>query len=160
YRSNLVFIFSGYTFVGPAGPVLAVLALSVIPASLSQIIGTSLSAIGYQKLELYLTALQVVALFASVVLFLPPIALGRFPGLVAVGVAILVSSFAALLLNSIFMFRLLAVRIPVLPIASIVGAGAVSFYAVSQLNRVLAVNRWYELSAAVALGFSVYFLAL
>ncbi|HEV2230762.1 MAG TPA: oligosaccharide flippase family protein, partial [Thermoplasmata archaeon] len=65
YRSNLLNITTNATYVPVAAYPLAILAASVIPAALSQIIGTSLNAIGRQRLELYLTSLQVVALFGT-----------------------------------------------------------------------------------------------
>ena len=162
YRVNLLnTINGGFLASDPDVPIaLALLAASVVPAALSQIIGTSLNAIGYQRLELYLTSLQVGVLFAASVLFLPPVALFRLDPVVAVSIALVASSVAALVLNTYFMERLLAVRIQLRPVAAILGSAAVAFYAVSQFNLFITHNRYYELALGIVLGFVVYFLVL
>jgi len=160
YRVNLLNIFANATFVGPASLPLAILAASVVPTALSQIIGTSLNAVGYQRLELYLTTAQLIALFASLIVLLRPFELFGFPGLVAIAVAIFVSSGVAFALNTYYLLRVLDVRLDPVAIARILGAGIVAFYAVSRLNTVLAVSRYYEFALAVVLGFGVYFVVL
>jgi O-antigen/teichoic acid export membrane protein len=160
YRVNLINTFSNATFVQPDMVPLALLAASVIPASLSQLIGTSLNAVGFQRLELYLTGLQVGVLFAGAVVLLRPIDLFGLSGLVAVALAMLASATAALILNTYFMGRILAVRIPLRPVVAILGSSAVAFYAVSQINTVVAVGRYYGLAVGIVAGFAVYFLVL
>ncbi|HZY91648.1 MAG TPA: polysaccharide biosynthesis C-terminal domain-containing protein [Thermoplasmata archaeon] len=160
YRVNLINIFANGAFPGPAAVPLAILAASVIPASLSQIIGTSLNAIGYQRLELYLTGLQVAVLFGGAVLLLKPFYLFGLSGLEAVAVAMLGSSIAALVLNTYYMERLMAVRIQIRPVAGILASAAVAFYAVSLVNDVVAVGRYYGLALGIVAGFAVYFLVL
>lgn len=160
YRVNLINTFSNGTFVQPDMVPLALLAASVIPASLSQLIGTSLNAVGFQRLELYLTGLQVGVLFTGAVLLLPPFGLFGLTGLEAVAAAMLASATAALILNTYFMGRILAVRIQLKPVAAILGSAAVSFYAVSQLNMFVAVGRYYGLAFGIVVGFLVYFLVL
>ncbi|HYK92881.1 MAG TPA: polysaccharide biosynthesis C-terminal domain-containing protein [Thermoplasmata archaeon] len=160
YRVNLLNIFANGIFPGPAAIPLAILAASVIPAALSQIIGTSLNAIGYQRLELYLTALQVAVLLAASVLLLRPFALFGLPGLEAVSIAMFASAVAALVLNTYFMERLMAVRIQLRPVIGILASSAASFYVVSLVNDVVAVGRYYGLALGIALGFVAYFLVL
>lgn len=157
YRNNLLNIFANATYIGPASLPLVILGFAVIPAALAQIIGTSLNAVGYQRLELYLTSLQVAVLFGGSILLLPPYSLFGLAGLVAISLSILGSSVAALVVNAYFMHRLLAVRIQLRPIGGILLSAAAAFFAVSRLNTVLAVGRWYELVLVVALGFAVYF---
>ncbi|MCI4319833.1 MAG: polysaccharide biosynthesis C-terminal domain-containing protein [Thermoplasmata archaeon] len=147
---------------------MAILAISAFPLALSQLIGTSLNAIGRQRLELYLTTVQVVVLFASAFLLMPQRAPGDplfhgylgLDGLEAASVAILLSSIAAFAVNAYFMERLMAVRIRPLPIALITVSALASFIAVSRLNAVLPVSRYYVLFGAIAFGFAVYFLVL
>jgi len=167
YRVNFLNIFYVAQYVREGAVPLAILALSAVPLALSQIIGTVLSAIGQQRLEFYLTSVQVAVLFVSAFLLLPtspghPYFLGYFglDGLLAASIAILLSSIAALVLNAAFMHRLLAVRIGFRSTGLILLSALASFLAVSRLNSVIPVSRFYLLFGAVALGFAVYFLVL
>ena len=162
YRVNFLYILANGTYVSPAAIPLAILVVSAIPLALSQIISTALSAIGKQRLELYITSLQVGVLFGAAFLLLPPVTLlPAVPGLIGASIAVLLSSVAALGLNTFFMERLMAVRIQPRSILSIVASGTVSFLAVSRLfNPIVPVNRYYQLAAGVALGYLVYFLML
>ncbi|MCI4350080.1 MAG: oligosaccharide flippase family protein [Thermoplasmata archaeon] len=147
---------------------LALLAVSAVPLALSQLIGTALNAIGRQRLELYLTSVQVAVLFATAFLLMParfpgdPVFRGYFgfDGLEAAAVAVLLSSVAALAVNAYFMERLMAVRIRPRPIGLITVSALASFLAVSRLNAVLPVNRYYVFAGALIFGFAVYFLVL
>jgi O-antigen/teichoic acid export membrane protein len=182
YRVNVINVFLAATYLPYSkgtpivlGPVtvsgavpLAILAVSAIPLALSQLIGTALNAIGRQRLELYLTSIQVAVLFVSSFLLMPQ----RFPGdplfrgylglegLTAASIAVLLSSLAALAVNAYFMERLMAVRIRARPIALITVSALASFFAVSRLNAVLPVSRYYVLAGAILFGFAVYFLVL
>jgi O-antigen/teichoic acid export membrane protein len=166
YRTNLLLIFSGKNYATLGATPLAILAISVIPAALAQIIGTSLNAIGKQRLELYLTSIQVVTLVAlSIALFQPFYIFGYTRGspengLIAACLAVLASAIVGLVVNTYFMERLLAVRIQLIPVARM-GVGAIaSFFAVAQLNDLIPVNRYYELAAGLLLGFLAYFLVI
>jgi O-antigen/teichoic acid export membrane protein len=182
YRVNVINIFlaANYLFFSNGNPItlgpfvisgaipLAILAFSAIPLALSQLIGTALNAIGRQRLELYLTSVQVATLFGTAFLLMP----SRFPGdplfrgylgldgMTAAALAVLLSSLAALAVNAYFMERLMAVRIRPRPIAFISLSALVSFIAVSRLNSVIPVSRWYVLAVALVFGFTVYFLML
>lgn len=145
----------------PLGQVpLAILVASTIPAALSQLIGTSLSAVGYQRLELYLTTLQVAIMLGGFALLLPPISLFHLEGLIAVSVAVLTSAMAALALNAVFMYRLLGVHIQPRPILTILLSAAASFAAVSLLNRFVESRGIVALLGLFVLGFVVYFFVL
>lgn len=168
YRVNLLLIFTN-AYVASLGPTpLALLALSVIPASLAQIIGTSLNAIGKQRLELYLTSIQVAVLLLMTVLLFQPFYLFNYArpsagvenGLVAASLAVLASAIVGLIVNTVFMERLLAVRIQLLPVGRMSVAAVASFFAVARLNAYIPVNRYYELAAGLILGFAVYFLVI
>jgi O-antigen/teichoic acid export membrane protein len=160
YRTPLLnTLFVGTTYAGGALP-LAVLAASAIPAALSVIILTALSSVGRQRLDLYLTALQVVVLLAIAFLFLPPFApLGNL-GLMGAAIAVLASSLAGFALNVYFVERALAIRVQPRPIAAIVLSAAASFFVVSRLNAYISPSRWYILFPAILLGFAAYFLVL
>jgi O-antigen/teichoic acid export membrane protein len=168
YRANLLNIFTNHYVATYGQTPLALLALSVIPASLAQIIGTSLNAIGKQRLELYLTSIQVGVLLAMTVLLFQPFYLfnyarpgsGAENGLIAASLAVLASAIVGLIVNTFFMERLLAVRIQLLPVARMSAAAVASFVAVAQLNDLISVNRYYELAAGLILGFVVYFLVI
>jgi O-antigen/teichoic acid export membrane protein len=165
YRVPLLnLLYPGSYTVGQVA--LAILAISAIPLALSQIIGTALNAIGYQRLEMYLTSVQVVALFGSVaVLFPPPLFLGTLglPGLTAISVALLISGVAALAVNAFFMLRVMLVHVQPRPIASILLSGVASFGALYLANHYIFPNvnwRWYTLLGVALLGFAVYTLVL
>ena len=168
YRANLLYIFTNGLVAASGQTPLALLALSVIPASLAQIIGTALNAIGKQRLELYLTGIQVAVLLGMTVLLFQPFYLfnyarpsaGAENGLIAASLAVLVSAIVGLVVNTVFMERLLAVRIQLLPVGRMSVAAVASFFAVAQLNHVIPVNRYYELAAGLTLGFAVYFLVI
>jgi O-antigen/teichoic acid export membrane protein len=161
YRNNFLNIFANALYAGPGALPLAILVVGAIPLSLSQIMQSTLNSIGRQRLELYLTGTQVAVLFATVFLFLPP--WGIFPasdGLVAASVAVLLSSIAALALNTYFLETLIRVRIQPWSILGITLSAVIAFGAISRLNRYLPVNTWYQLLAVVLLCFAVYFVVL
>jgi O-antigen/teichoic acid export membrane protein len=161
YRTNFLLVFSTKLYAGPGALPLAILVISAIPLALSQIIQTTLGSIGRQRLELYLTGLQVAVLVVAVVLFLPP--WGLLPasdGLVAASVAVLLSSIAAFGLNTYFLEKLVKVRIQVRSILGITASAIVAVVVVSRLNKYIPVNTSYELLAAVLLCFAVYFVVL
>lgn len=159
YRVNILNIVYVGQYAPQGATPLAILVLSAIPAALSQIIGTSLNSIGQQRLELYVTSLQVAALFATTALLLPTHLFG-LSILVATSVAVFVSSLTAFAVNTYFMKRLLAVRIQPRPILTILGSAVAAFVATSRLNVLLAVNRYYQLLLVVVVGFAVYAVVL
>ncbi|HEV2230859.1 MAG TPA: oligosaccharide flippase family protein, partial [Thermoplasmata archaeon] len=162
YRSNLLNIFYQVTYVALASTPLGLLAASAIPAALSQIIGTSLTSVGRTRLELYITSVQVAALgglcFALVGPLPPFDALVPYgvTGLNGAAIAVLASSLAALALNTYFLGTVLGVRIQLRPIGTILLAASASFFAVSRINEVLPINRYYQLAFGVLVGFLVY----
>ena len=160
YRGPLIStLFVATTYSSGAVP-LAVLAASAVPAGFSQIILTALTSVGRQRLDLYLTAVQVVVLLAIILLVLPPYApLGNL-GLDGAAIAILISSLAGLALNVYFMERILAVRIRLRPIGAIVLSASVSFLVVGRLNSYINPSGWYILIPAILLGFAAYYLVL
>lgn len=160
YRVNILYIFFNATYL-PAQNALAILVASSIPASLAIIMGTGLAAIGWRRLELYLTALQVAILFAVALLLLPPY--GLLPasdGLVAASCAVLASGVAAWGLNSYFTHRLMAVGIFPRSLGAIAVAAVVAFLAIGRVNSFLPINRYYQLAFGILVGFLVYFLVL
>jgi O-antigen/teichoic acid export membrane protein len=172
YRYNFLNVFQNSLYAGPGSLPLAILVVGALPLALSQIIQASINAIGRQRLELYITGTQVIVLLVAVAVFLPShgvfpvfydvVPANLDPGLVAAAFAVLLSSFAALALNTYFMEKLIGVRIHPGPIAAITGSAAGSFAALWLLNHLhwFPVSSWYQLLGAVVLGFSVYFLIL
>jgi O-antigen/teichoic acid export membrane protein len=163
YRFTFLNVFANHTYAVPGATPLAILVASALPLALSQIMQSSINAIGRQRLELYITSTQVSVLIVGVVVMMPP--WGILPanlGIVAGALAVLFSSVAALLLNTIFMERLIRVHIDPWSIARITVSAAGSFAALSELNRthLFPVHSWIELLAAVVLGFLAYFLIL
>lgn len=161
YRTVFLNIFAGAAYAQAGALPLAILVVGAIPLALSQIMQSSINAIGRQRLELYITATQVAVLFAAVGVLMPPWGiLPRSQGLVAGATAVLLSSMAAVLLNTYFMETLIRVHIQPRSIVGIVLSAAGSFWVISQFNRFLPHNRYYQLAAAVVLGFAVYFVVL
>ena len=160
YRAPLLNILYAGPYANEGGIALAVLAVSGLPAVLAQIIGTALSSVGLQRLELYLTSLQVAVLVLVMTLLMPPFGWFALSGSTAAAVAVLVSSAAALGLNSYFMHSLLGVRIQLRSTGTIVVAAAASFFVVGRFNAYISISRYYVLFAAVLLGFVVYAFAL
>ncbi|MCI4360034.1 MAG: oligosaccharide flippase family protein [Thermoplasmata archaeon] len=189
YRVNILYILYKGTYVS-GSTALAILALSAIPAALSQIIGTTMTSIGRTRLELYITSLQLACLgLVAALLVHPPTALsaalstGRlaaspavahllasaplglgsaatFTGINGAAMAVLISSLAAFGLNAYFLYTLLGVRIQPVSLATILLSSVASFVAISRLNAFLPVNRYYQLAAGFLLGFGVYLLVL
>ncbi len=171
YRSpllNTLFVHS-YAVYGQYS--MAILAVSAVPAAFSQIILTALTSVGRQRLDLYLQTTQVAVLLVAGFLLLPPY--GPFAGDLATltgsptsGVvagasfAVLLSSLAGFGVNTLFMERILAVRIQPRPIITITFSAAVSFAALSVLNDYINPNRWFILIPAILLGFLVYYVVL
>ncbi|HTT15182.1 MAG TPA: oligosaccharide flippase family protein [Thermoplasmata archaeon] len=172
YRYNFLNVFQNALYARPGALPLAILVIGALPLALSQIIQSSINAIGRQRLELYITSTQVVVLVVAVGILLPsngvfPIFYRIYPasldpGLIAASFAILLSSFAALGLNAYFMETLIRVHIRPRPIASIILSAAGSFASLYVLNRyhLFAVSSWYQLLSAVVIGFVVYFVIL
>ncbi len=162
YRSVLLNVLGNQSYVGPASLPLALLVIGALPLALSQIIQSSINAIGRQRLELYITSTQVTVLFVLVYLLMfPPFQLlPENQGLVAGSIAVLASSIAALALNTYFMETLIRVHIHPRSIASIVLSAAGAFFVISQFNRYLPHNRYYQLAFGILLGFVVYFAIL
>jgi O-antigen/teichoic acid export membrane protein len=192
YRSTFLNVFTTRLYVGPGSLPLAILAAGALPLAFSQIIQSSINAIGRQRLELYITIAQVIVLFAAQAALFPQhgifpifwqiIPTNLDPGLVAASVAILLSSIAALALNTYFMERLIRVHLQPGPILSIIGSAAGAFTVFWILNHAqpfpallvppsakywflshlqsFPVSSWYELLSVVVLGFATYFLIL
>jgi preprotein translocase subunit Sec61beta len=87
---------------------------------------------------------------------------GQYGGVVAGSVAVLLSSCAALGLNTYFMETLIRVHIDPRSIVRITLSAAVSFASLSIINRghPFPVRSGVELLAAVLIGFAVYFVVL
>ncbi len=186
YRTTFLNVFQTHLYAGPGSLPLAILAIGALPLAFSQIIQSSINAIGRQRLELYITIAQVVVLFAAQAVLFPQhgifpifwkiIPADLDPGLVAASVAVLLSSIAALALNTYFMERLIRVHIRPGPILAITGSAAGAFAVFSLLNHLnlypvgsrfvvihvhfFVVSTWYELLSVVALGFVTYFFIL
>jgi O-antigen/teichoic acid export membrane protein len=167
YRYTFLNTFSNHLYASGGALPLAILVAGAIPLALSQIIQSSINAIGRQRLELYITSTQVVVLFAAVFVLMPPWGFlqlfpGPYGGIVAGSVAVLLSSSAALGLNTYFMETLIRVHIDPRSIVRITLSAAVSFASLSIINRghPFPVRSGVELLAAVVIGFAVYFLVL
>ncbi|MGA7861044.1 MAG: oligosaccharide flippase family protein [Thermoplasmata archaeon] len=172
YRVNLLLILFQKSYLGPlpgagGGAIpLAILAISAIPLALSQIIGTALNSIGLQRLEFYLTSVQVVVLFAGIFAFLRSGGVLGFTGLAAIAFAALLSSIAALALNSYFLYTNMKLPFRWRPLWTIPLAAVAEFLVMSRLNALasvnayFAVNRWYQLVAIGALALAVYVIVL
>ncbi len=163
YRYEFLNVFANKLYAGPGAWPLAILVIAAIPLSLSQIILSSLDAIGRRRLELYITAAQVVVLVVGIVVLMPP--WGILPyryALISASIAVLLSGIASIVMNTYFMETLIRVHIDVKSILRISVSAAFSFAALSLLNRirVVPVLSGVELMGAVFLGFGVYFLVL
>lgn len=163
YRYNFLNVF-GTTFIANEGSLtLAILVAGAVPLALSQIIQSSINAIGRQRLELYITSTQIVVLLAGIALLMPPWGIFQIhPGIVAGAVAILASSIAALAMNSYFMETLIRVHIHPGSIVGITASALGAFSSLYLLNHyhLFPVSTWYQLLAAVLIGFTVYFFIL
>jgi O-antigen/teichoic acid export membrane protein len=165
YRSILLNFYK-QAYVGPGSIALAILAVSAIPAALSQIIGTTMQSIGRTRLELYVTSVQVgtLALFSVVFLGTVPafsaLAGWGLTGINGAAIAILASSVAALALNTYFMEKLIGVRIQPRSIGTMLLSSVAAFEAISRVNHLLPPNRYYQLAFGVVVGFAVYLVVL
>jgi O-antigen/teichoic acid export membrane protein len=124
YRTDLIHVFTTPRYL-PGSDALAILALSVIPASLSTLIYTSLVSIGRQRLELYIAGFQTVTLFGIAFLLLssPAYTLGGGV-LVSASLAVLISSVVGLVANLYFLSAIMVVRLPLRSAGWIIVAGA------------------------------------
>lgn len=165
YRYTFLEVFANHIYAKPGALPLAILVVSAIPLALSQIIQSSINAIGRRRLELYITSTQVAVLLVAVAVLMPSwqILYWRFQlGIVGGAVAVLLSSVAALALNTYFMETLIRVHIRPAPILRITFSAALSFASLSLLNRthLFPVDSGVELLVAVVVGFAVYFVVL
>lgn len=167
YRYTFLDTFSNRLYASGGALPLAILVAGAVPLALSQIIQSSINAIGRQRLELYITSTQVAVLFAAVFALMPPWGIvrlfpGQYGGIVAGSVAVLLSSCAALALNTYFMETLIRVHIDPRSIVCITFSALVSFASLSIINRghPFPVTTGVQLLVAVLIGFVVYFLVL
>ncbi len=169
YRYTFLNVFANPLYARPGAFPLAILVVAAIPLAFSQIILSSLDAIGRRRLELYITAAQVAVLVVAVAVLMPP--WGIFPsqwGIIAAAVAVLLSGATALALNTYFMETLIRVHIEPKSILRITFSAAVSFASLSLINRTPlfpvhaghGIVEGLELLAAIVVGFTVYFLIL
>jgi O-antigen/teichoic acid export membrane protein len=172
YRVNLLLILLQKSYVEPlpgagGGAIpLAILSVSAIPLALTQIIGTALNSIGLQRLEFYITSTQVVVLFVGIFAFIRSGGVFGFYGLAAIAFAALLSSIAALALNSYFLYTHVKVPFRWRPLWTIPLAAVAEFLVLSRLNALanvnsfFDVNRWYQLLEIGALALVVYVIVL
>jgi O-antigen/teichoic acid export membrane protein len=188
YRYNFLNVFYTSYYATQGALAMALLSVGALPLALSQVIQSSINAIGRQRLELYITSTQVLVLFSMVGLVVPPWGpLSIHPGVVAGAVAILASSVAALALNTYFMESLIRVHIHPWSILAITVSAAGSFASLWLINHNIhpgtptaiaagvgdrfatlwlslhsssPVSTWYELLVVVVIGFVVYFVIL
>ncbi|HXQ48979.1 MAG TPA: oligosaccharide flippase family protein, partial [Thermoplasmata archaeon] len=188
YRYNFLNVFYTSYYASQGAFAMALLSVGALPLALSQVMQSSINAIGRQRLELYITSTQVIVLFGAVALFVPPWGvLPIHPGVVAGAVAILASSTAALVLNTYFMESLIRVHIHLGSIGAITVSAAGSFASLWVINHNIhpgssgaiaagvgdrfatlwlalhsssPVSTWYELLTVVAIGFVAYFVIL
>jgi O-antigen/teichoic acid export membrane protein len=154
---------------------LALMAISVIPQSLFRVMGSVLDAIGQQKRELYLSAVQLSVLFVSLILFLDPRSpLTRFGTSTVTGaaLAVLLSTTAGFLSNAWFLHKYVRVHPSPRPYFTILGISALTFLlfsttAVSAFGSLfgdpslaIPVSKVWVLVVTVAVGTVVYFLLL
>ncbi len=160
YRSQFLVVLGGSHYVAIGSWPLAILVVGAIPLALSQVMQSSINAIGRQRLELYITSTQVVVLFSATFLLYAIVPNGD--DLIAASVAVLLSSSAALLLNTYFLETLLKVRIQVRSVVGITVAAAFAFGVISRFNKpgFLPVQTGYQLAGVIVLCFAVYFVVL
>ncbi|MCI4339019.1 MAG: oligosaccharide flippase family protein [Thermoplasmata archaeon] len=189
YRSTFLLVLGGTHYVAVASIPLAILVVGAIPLSLSQVMQSAINAIGRQRLELYITSTQVAVLLGACYLFLVPNVIlphGLLPHgeiLESAAIAVLLSSAAALALNTYFLETLLAVRIQLRSVVGITVGALFAFGVISRFNKpalfspaltwqlfgpVALLNRFgslqattgFELVWVLILCFVVYFLTL
>jgi O-antigen/teichoic acid export membrane protein len=159
YRVPLINAVFVHNYIG-GETALAILALSAIPAALSQIILTALTSVGRQRLDLYLTSVQVIVLLAVAFAILPPFAPFGNYGITGAAWAVAASSVASFLLNVYFMERLLAVRIAPAPIIWMSVSAVASFLVVAGLNDLVNPIGWWVFIPDILLGYVAYYVVL
>ena len=160
YRSTFLAVLGGSRYVAVGSWPLAILVVGAIPLALSQIMQSSINAIGRQRLELYITSTQVVVLFSATFLLYDVLPAGD--DLIAAAIAVLLSSSAALLLNTYFLETLLKVRIQLRSVLGITLGAALAFGVISRFNKpgFLPAQTGYQLAGVIVLCFAVYFVVL
>ncbi len=159
YRYQFLDDLANRTYAIQGALPLAILVVGGIPLALSQIIQSSINAIGRQRLELYITSTSVVVMIGGIALLMPP--WGILPaqdGLVAGASAVLASSVAALCLNTYFMETLIRVHIDPLSVVRITVSAIGTFAVFSFLNHshLFPIQSAVQLFAAVVIGLTVY----
>lgn len=163
YRYQFLNVFANHTYATQGALPLAILVVGALPLALSQIIQSSINAIGRQRLELYITSISVAVMVGGIVALMPP--WGLLPpqdGLIAGATAVLASSVAALGLNTYFMETLIRVHIHPLSIVRITASAVGTFAVFSFLNHsnLFPINSGLQLFAAIVIGFAAYFIIL
>jgi O-antigen/teichoic acid export membrane protein len=160
YRTDLLRVFTTAGYL-PGSDALAVLAVSVIPASLTTLIFTALIAVGRQRLELYIAGIQTIVLFAVAFVLLS----SRDPELnsnvlLTAAIAVLASSAVALVANLYFLSTIMSVGLPLRSVGGVAvaaGAGLTLGYVV---DLPFAVDPLVHLLVGVAVGWLAFVLVL
>ncbi len=104
------------------------LAVATVPQSIFRIMGTVLDAVGQQRREFYLSAVQLGVMVALLYLLVP--SRPGFPlswGVTGAGVAILGAALAGLGMNAIWLHRYVGVHLDLKPYAVILGGASLTF---------------------------------
>lgn len=154
YRVTFLNIFFNAAIVSSGQLPLALLAVSAFAYGLAQVMTVALNAVGRQKLELYLSALQAAILLGASVVLIP------LYQLTGSAIAILLASVAALALNAAYTERYIGIRVQLRPILTIFGSAAATFLVLSRINSLVSIRNSAALIAFVLIGFVVYALVL
>lgn len=145
---------------------LALLAATALPLALFRIMGTSLDAVGQQKRELYLSAVQLAVMVVVMALFIPSAGIGArltgIRGVAGAALGVFLSAVAGFLVNGYYLHRYVRVRLPVRPYAAMLLAAAIAFslFSTSFLGLFhisLPVSHVAVLLPVVVAGFLLYF---
>ncbi|MGA7845699.1 MAG: oligosaccharide flippase family protein [Thermoplasmata archaeon] len=160
YRTDLIHVFTNPQYL-PGSGALAVLAISVIPASLSVLIYTSLVAVGRQRLELYIAGFQTITLFG--IAFLLLFSAASFLGggvLVATSIAVLISSIVGLAANLYFLFAIMEVGLPLRSAGWVSVAGALGLATGFLVDLPFSSEPLLHLIVGVVVGWTLFGLIL
>ena len=160
YRTDLLRVFTTPGYL-PGSDALAVLALSVVPASLTALIFTSLVAVGRQRLELYIAAIQTVTLFGVAFLLVGlPGSLGAGGVLLSASIAVLTSSIVGLAANFYFLWAIMSVRLSLRSTGGIAAAGGLGVAAGFLVDIPLSSDPLLHLLIGVLVGWLAFVLLL
>ncbi len=168
YRVDLLNLMYNASLIPLGANAMIVVSIATLPMALFLITGTTLDAVGLQRREFYASAVQLIAIFTSLVFLVP-----RY-NVVGATLSVVLGSMAGLAMNVWYLHRNMPIHVPYRSVITVLAASAATFALFSNTIYItitegvgqflhlrvsvyhIPVQYWYVLIPVIALGTLVY----